>query len=1111
MSSKYSKKPPIKLTVWSNDLDLIRTNITIKVHPDTKCSFLLQYIHYLVFKKDKIDKIDINNDNDTIENSVSSFCLLNKFSRELDLNEKLSVLYGNFRDEFTRIQFERRTNNSGTAVNLDYDITSDINIFEDITIRYFINNLPKKTDQMDKKVLHSSQKHLNLQKTTISKLRKIALLGLQKYEIENDSFCDIGKFHSIDDITGFIVRGDSKLKILNSDNEDMTLSQLLNIDIPPNNQSKFEIMFKINHSINKTSNDEKINDDETTFIEFIPHMNMTLTRMPVNETTTVQVVRNFICANCFEVLNCKPDDFKLIYQGKLIEHSDENILNIVDKTKLYKIYIHYKKQENDLKYGFWKNAVNSSTKKQQDSSNNKSEKSIKREDITPTPTIPSISSMPSSKLDETTYITESGKRLIPTGEIYEKFLLDDKEVFIKRKENDNNSLSTRIEINGQSLNLNPQDFIIDVENNLIKLSPSLIPILESKFNITLKQSTGSTSTTIPQSTIPSRTASSANMGRTMSSVFQSSTDTSNNTASINIPDAVNIINHIEEVQNDNNRALTMTEFLTNFALSFWNFVPLIGRTFYLLGISSFGIILLLLEFSTFIPLPLTILISFILIIRGILMNDEIVRMWSPYVRRVPSIVKDDRKLNIIKNYLSKNKIEEVDKRLNSKLLNSMKDDDLTMNMLSMNVLSSERDTMYRKYDITNADDKESLKQLLSSNDDELYPRENEKVIESERTRDIREYFLICLRLYETQKETFTKAEVKSLNAMLDHIYQHSIKSNHRDNIITVIKKKFKEWWRYFGTTNLLRSVAEHVTPDPSNDMIIVQGAKLIALFLLLLITPLREHVRAVVSSRSHAPENNNTINTDQLPANTDATNNDNIDADTNDNNTTNGAIEHENTTNDVVNNEDTADNLVNHDARDDAIVNNDTTNDDANNVNTTVNDDSITNTFTTDDTVHTSGSTNVNEDAIGDDLTEGNVINEYITNNEVVNNEPTKEEVINSDIVNNYISRHDTIKNDTTNGDVAEIDFKQHDADPTTEKECLPQSRTPPTEEHSTTLDPIGFATLPVVANTDKVVQEHGIPHPENHSVTDKSTDSSSSAMLDPSGSSDLKGSSSVL
>ncbi|EJS42459.1 usa1p [Saccharomyces arboricola H-6] len=799
---EYLAQTPCKFTIWSREIDLIKTNLLVNAHPLSTVGRLLQYIHYQVYKQLRAihqpDEQCISPRSKIPLNSINAYflsydgkelpptCLLKDItpSGHLDSNH------------FIRLQLEKSTSSSGSAFNLDYDMDAE---FNSMNIQFEINTLSSQ------RIFNSMESNLPIG-TTLVRLEKLALERIKSFEKSTGNLCGIKEEHSVSDFQGFIIKGKQTPMFLNygSDSDyykDLNLVDLLGIDFAPAHSSFFTFLFKMNHE-----QGSRIANDEGGFVlEFISDATLSITQMNVQPETTVKQVKDFICSVYTHSLSLTRNDIKLIYKGQLLHENNfagnsSKISEYIKEPHEVKVHVQINQEYTESGPGFWNEVFNNPNIFQFMPSDTRSQ--------SPVNFVPAQEQAPTVLLgndQDMQYVTESGKDIIvSTDELYRKCIINGNEVvFIPI--NVLNSQSSYLSVNRGDHNeikipISASDYKIDGNN--ILLSSSAMDQLESAMNCKIERIHNSIVVDYSNEHVQH----------------------AHNTAPTN------------HTTDENDEPARNNRVLRPLRNSFPLLLVLI-RTFYLIGYNSLVPFFIILEFGSFLPWKYIILLSLLFIFRTIWNTQEVWNLWRDYFH-LNEI--DEAKFNQIKEFINTGS-------LTLNFYKKCKDTQSVIDLLMIPNLHEQRLSVYSKYDIeydTNTPDVEQLRLLFI------------KVLSGEIPKDaLDDLFRGFFELYESTRNMNPLYPQDSLNELLLMIWKESNKKD----INTL--PKYRRWFQI--VCSQINSIAEHnimdvilayIIPDPANDRVITAVIKNFVLFWVSLLPFVKERLDVIVVQRARDRE-----------------------------------------------------------------------------------------------------------------------------------------------------------------------------------------------------------------------------------------------------------------
>ena len=798
--SEYLAQTPCKFTIWSSEIDLIRTNLLVNAHPLSTVGRLLQYIHYQIYKQLRaIDQPEEQCTNSAIShtplNSINTYYLSYE-GRELSATCLLKDITSPSHldsNHFIRLQLEKRASPSGSAFDLEYDIDSE---FNSMNIQFEINTLSSQ------RIFNSMEPHLPIG-TTLARLEKLALERIKDFEKSAGNLCGIKEDHSVHDLQGFIIKGKQTPMFLNygSDSDyykDLNLVDLLGIDFAPVHNSFFTFLFKMNHE----QSSHIANDEEGFVLEFISDATLSITQMNVKPDTTVKQVKDFICSVYTHSLNLRRNDIKLIYKGQLLHENNfagnsSKISEYIKEPHEVKVHVQINQEYTESGPGFWNEVFNNPNIFQFMPPDTRSQSPVS---FAPTQG-QSSAAIPEDE-QGVQYVTESGNDdIVPTDELYRKCIINGNEVVFIPVSELNPQSSYLSVIKGDygeiKIPVSCNDYKISGDN--ILLSPSTIEQLESVLNFKIERP--QTSTGLGSSGEHARFA--------------------DNT----VP------------ENDNNAAENESAWNRRVLRPLRNSFPLLLvliRTFYLIGYNSLVPFFIILEFGSFLPWKYIILLSLLFIFRTVWNTQDVWNLWREYFR-LNEI--DEAKFSQIKDFINSNS-------LTLNFYKKCKDTQSVIDLLMIPNLHEQRLSVYSKYNIeydANTPDVGQLKLLFI------------KVLSGEIPKDaLDELFKGFFDLYEATRNMNPLYPQDSLNELLLMIWKES---NKRDiNTLPKYRRWFQTLCSQIAEHSIFDVILRYIIPDPVNDRVITAVVKNFVLFWVTLLPYVREKLDDIVAQRARDRE-----------------------------------------------------------------------------------------------------------------------------------------------------------------------------------------------------------------------------------------------------------------
>ncbi|CAI4035451.1 hypothetical protein SMKI_13G0990 [Saccharomyces mikatae IFO 1815] len=801
--SEYLAQTPCKFTIWSSEIDLIRTNLLVNAHPLSTVGRLLQYIHYQVYKQLRAiyqpEERYTSAAPHTPLNSISTYflryedkelsptCLLKDITSSSHLDS----------NHFIRLELGKRSSSSGCAVNLEYDMDTE---FNSMNIQFEINTLSSQ------RIFNYMEPNLPIG-TTLARLEKLALERIKDFEISAGNLCGIKENHSVHDLQGFIIKGKQTPMFLNygSDSDyykDLNLVDLLGIDFTPAHNSFFTFLFKMNHE----QGTQITNDEECFVLEFVSDATLSITQMNVKPDTTVKQVKDFICSVYTHSLNLRRNDIKLIYKGQLLHENNfagnsSKISEYVREPHEVKIHVQINQEYTESGPGFWNEVFNNPNIFQFMPPDTRSQSPVNFAAAHGQP--PAVTPYNDQGVQ---YVTESGNAIVvSTDEHYKKCIINGNEVvfipvsvlnlqssYLSVVCRDHNEIKIPISLN---------DYKIDGHN--ILLSSSVIEQLESALNFKIERTL--TSTLMGHS------------GEHVRIVGNTPSRNDNNTT-------------------ENDESVWSRRVLRPLRNSFPLLLVLI-RTFYLIGYNSLVPFFIVLEFGSFLPWKYIILLSLLFVFRTFWNTQEVWSLWRNYLH-LDDI--DEAKFSQIRDFINSNS-------LTLNFYKKCKDTQSAIDLLMIPNLHEQRLSVYSEYDIeydTNTPDVGQLRLLFI------------KVLSGEIPKDaLDELFKGFFGLYEATRNVNTPYPQDSMNELLLMIWKESNKKD----ISTL--PKYRRWFQTLcsqintiAERNVFDVILRYIIPDPVNDSVITAVIKNFVLFWVTLLPYVKERLEDIVTQRARDRE-----------------------------------------------------------------------------------------------------------------------------------------------------------------------------------------------------------------------------------------------------------------
>ena len=325
--------PSLKFQVTSSDNNLIRSNFIVHAYPSTTVMRLLQYIHCRIYEQIQAESAEIKVIDTSDEEQpddlfslghVSEYCLFHGLNI-LPLLKKLNCIDPENTNGVIKLEFEKCAKQFIYREELHYSIKNE---FRTTNIQIEMNLLSTNA------TLDIFEYNIPLN-TNLKQLKEIVLHHLIRYEGEEHSAnkCGIGKKHNIMDLEELKIKGKKNTIYLNEsrctdDYNDLTLSELFNIDFSLSESSYYQVNFKVLHDEQTTSSIKQFR------IEFIADANLTTNQMFISSDTTVEDVKEYICNTYANSLRLYHRDITLFYQSYHL-----HTLNAAGKLSLIMEYI----------------------------------------------------------------------------------------------------------------------------------------------------------------------------------------------------------------------------------------------------------------------------------------------------------------------------------------------------------------------------------------------------------------------------------------------------------------------------------------------------------------------------------------------------------------------------------------------------------------------------------------------------------------------------------------------------------------------------------------------------------------------------------------------------
>lgn len=352
-------KPIIQCLIFSNNKQLLDSEVILKLHPDTKLCRLLQYL-YEKYLSQNIISLNLN------PLTIYQFCFksvdsTNVLPLDISLDNILNYYYPNVELENRELilDLEVKTNpdkdddnsNSG-IINLDYNFNTEFNY---INLDIEFNLLSTSNDYCTNPIVELDRPKMSLD-IKGETLRKMILNDLRESENLKNTLCSLNDKHTVNDIIYYKIKSVDSFANNDNDNDNevnnakflnSTLLEILGIDFIPSNFSKFTLMFYIKHNYNISSNETVVN-----FVSDIPLL--CYNKMIVNDDTSVIAIKSYVIQTFLIRFNIDIpiSDILLFYHGKKLvdidlDGNETTIKQYVNATS--NPFIHIKIPSIDLK------------------------------------------------------------------------------------------------------------------------------------------------------------------------------------------------------------------------------------------------------------------------------------------------------------------------------------------------------------------------------------------------------------------------------------------------------------------------------------------------------------------------------------------------------------------------------------------------------------------------------------------------------------------------------------------------------------------------------------------------------------------------------------------
>ncbi|CCK68786.1 Usa1p KNAG_0B03440 [Huiozyma naganishii CBS 8797] len=778
-------EPPIQCSIYSSDLDLINTNISLNVHPKTKIYRLLQYVHFQVSKNQGYGTTDplsdVSGESKQDLDSVRKFYLKYK-DKICGLDTKLEDV-DPLKESRASLEFcfERDTTaNLVPEHNLDYDRDLE---FNSVNVIFEVNMLSTKGP------VHMSQKVNFPLSIRCSKLQK-QVLDTVKSEEQTGEFCRIQGGHTINDFVAFKVKGADRSTDLVGDCADVfldsALEEQLDINLLPTRHSTVVVMFYILHQL--------IPFDSNTHyasLELISDAKFFTNTMHVTKSTTVLDVKRYISQTCNTyALNVPLDEIKLVYKGQKVHeknYAGQDAL-ITDYTRddlSAAVHVQLMCTSGTKIDTFWveslireKEALHPCMPLEQTSSSvdvpatSDSNAKPPQEAHTSEVDDESINSVPQTPEGDT---VETLTTIDPTIVHYIKCLTPDgTEVFLEA--NRSEALNVTLEVEGFKFSLSSYQYTIT--DKYVEIDDSILRAVEGKLGMDIEED---------------RTA--------------------------------------DVVQGGGDQVQTWDVTMLRHLRTAVFFCILVGKTVWMVFSGTFFLFIFLFELSIFVPLKYLCILAFCFGIRNIMSRPEIYTQWVDFFH-LDAISK--RTLTSLKQFLDRRDMPKY-------FYKSVAENDEYINVFSIPPLRTCRLDLYWDAGINCANGRVSadcLQELFGKVANGEFPASSMTVL-------LRK----LMEVYETQPRIFQEdaALRKSTNGIFELIRDEQEYRSRPG--LPLYKRVFQSVLRNvrnLAPSYMLQKLLEKVVPDPEHDYYIVGALKNMTLFLLLLVPGLNTFVDKVV-------------------------------------------------------------------------------------------------------------------------------------------------------------------------------------------------------------------------------------------------------------------------
>lgn len=781
---------PVKFTVWSSDPKLISTNILVNAHPKANVARLLQYVRYSIYKEHLNDTYKFN-----LGNASDYYLLQDSKELNMDISLQSVALYNESR--FIKVQFEKRPHPSDDIAILDYDMEKE---FDTTNIKIIMN-----TFSMDK---ITECKATNLSwNSSFAKIEKFAMDHLHKYEQDSNtkSFCSKSHQDKESICKGFMFKGKQTPTLLNSEMEtelinELSLSQLLGVNFTPTATSFFTVMLKMKH-------DQVIpaeEDTDTILVEFISNANLYMHNMYINSETTVNSAKEYISCVYMHSLSICLSEVKLIYKGRLIPNIDGNndptILKELLGSDLFpKIHVQISTQCVSSNVEFW-NELFADLMDSTPQTHKKKEAKITEEipedlmqkknnlpsevgGIEVTPTMEKIGGKVPME-----YRTEGSEKIIPTGKLFERCIINGNEEVYIECDQFQNVIST-IQVQGETFQVYSQDY--QIETGFIKLSPRIIGQIEERFKMNI-----------------------------LSEIHE------NDDIHLTGPPDLNA---------GGRETLIKLPYLPSLSTIVELLIVLI-KTVYFVGINAIAPLFFVIQLTIFLPFSITIPVGLFMLFQVVWNTQGIWDLWTLYIRRHRSISEEQMQL--------------VEERVNSNSLaldfyKECEQNYTVMNDLLMPEIEADRISAYEKTGIADLQENNGVETLRSLFQKVIAEEAPKSMLDRLLKSCVSQYIA-------TSNASEDELELQdSVKEVVMFVYRYETRVTNREqlslfqNIIITLKNFVQLTRNPYVYTHAL----EMVVPYPSQDNVVKALLKNLVLFVLVFMPPLRDMTYRIVEQR----------------------------------------------------------------------------------------------------------------------------------------------------------------------------------------------------------------------------------------------------------------------